>query len=503
MSEGLGLGRDFGIVLAGQIMAFAQGLLLLPLIIRTAGETVFGAYVLLLSITGLFFGMLGYGIPYRYQRNVVSAVDRTQRRELFEPQFTFHVVAVTVISIIIVLLGHPLTRWISEGTTQFTPLYIVGLIVSKLLYKQTVDYFQYTRRFLYFSLSLTSGPYLFVAMLLIMAATGRRLTLDVLLLLQVVASLLACAPLLVKLVREIGAPRFRLPLRQFIEDARIGLPLTVELAIDFLLRSSDRYLISLFLSVGDVGRYQPAYAVGSIALFFITMMETILVPAFSRLIDIGDRATAMASMEVVARLFLMVAVPMVIGSLMVGPSLVSLLTTPDIGAAGRWVTPFVAASMVFYGIARLASAAAFLIGRTSAILRANAFGAGVNIFLNLLFMPLMRDITVPAATAVIGYIANYVCIAWALRALWPLHIEWHAMLRYFLAASGMGAILWCLGFRAGEVTSISALSLAGCIAAGISSYFVLLHFIGGFGAREWTQLIGLARRRIPDTGQVA
>lgn len=497
------MGRDFTIIAAGQIMAFLQALILLPIIIRFAGPAVFGAYVLLSSIVGLVFSVLGYGIPYRYQRNVVSAATWQERRDLFEPQFTFHLAALAAVSAAVLLFGRPLQRWMFEDTAQFTPWYFVALIWARLLFKQAVDYFQYTRRFLAFSLGSTGIAYLFVALLAAVAWFARELSLDALLLLQTLAQLLVGAPLAVKLLREIGLPRLRLGWRQFAADARTGLPLTGELIIDFLLRSSDRYLILLYLSVSDVGRYQPAYTVGSIAIFLVSMTDTILVPALSRLVDLGRRDDAAALMATVVRLFLMLSAPMVVGALMTGPSLVGLLATPEIGAASRWVTPLIAAATIFYGVVRLASTAAFVIGRTPAILMANAVGAAANVLLNLALLPLLRSITLPAASALVGYAVDYVYIAWALRTLWPITIDWRAMARYFLASAGMGGLLWYLGFRVGEVAGLRPLALAGAIAAGVVGYFVLLALIGGFGRREMAQLASLARRDIPDAGRAA
>jgi O-antigen/teichoic acid export membrane protein len=342
-----------------------------------------------------------------------------------------------------------------------------------------------------------------VAMLVAWAAFAGSLSLDQILLAQTAATLIASLPLLAKLLGELGLPRLRLPLRQFLADARVGLPLTVELIIDFLLRSSDRYLILLFLSVADVGRYQPAYVIGSAAIFLVTMTESMLIPSLSRLVDLGQRAEAVALMTTVLRLFLMLATPIAVGALMTGPALVSLLANAEIGAASHWVTPFVAAAMIFYGVARLASTTAYVIGRTQTILMANAVGAVANVLLNLVFLPLVRDITVPAVTTLIGYVVGYIYIVWALRALWPVRIDWGAMLRYTVASAGMGVFLWCLGFRVAETSDIGTTTLGASIVAAIVVYFVLLRLIGGVDRREMQRLASLARRNIPDAGPAA
>lgn len=503
MGKSFGLGRDFGIVFAGQVMTLVQGVILLPIIIRTSGEAILGAYVLLLSIVSFLFAVLGCGIPYRYRRKVVSAASRAERRRLFEPQFTFQAVAIALAAMVVLRFGNRFERWLFDGSAHFTPFYLVAWMAARLLYQQSVDYFQYTQRFLHYSLSSTANSYLFVAMLLIVVATEHSLPLDSLLLLQCAANLLACVPLLIKLLHEIGPPRLRLPWHELVADARVGLPLAADLLVEFLLRSSDRYLILLFLSVEAVGRYQPAYTIGSVAIFLVAMMETILIPTLSRLVDTGQRAEAAQLMTMLLRLFLMLAIPIAFGALVAGPTLVSLLATAEIGAASRWVTPLVAAATVFYGLARLASITAYVLGRTATILVANTFGAAVNLALNLVLLPLIRDITLPAATTLIGYAIYLVFLAGALRALWPVHIDWTAVSRYLAASAGMSALLWYVGFRAGEVSGMGAFSMAVWIAVAIAFYFALLYLLGGFGRREMEQLARLTRREMPETGQAA
>ena len=46
------LGIDFLVLLAGQAMMVLQGIIVLPFVIKLAGEATYGAYVLLLSLMG-------------------------------------------------------------------------------------------------------------------------------------------------------------------------------------------------------------------------------------------------------------------------------------------------------------------------------------------------------------------------------------------------------------------------------------------------------------------
>jgi O-antigen/teichoic acid export membrane protein len=488
------LGIDFLVLLAGQAMMVLQGIVVLPFVIRLAGEATFGAYVLLLSLVGWLFSLLGCGIPYRYQRNLVSARTFQERKQLFEPQFTFQITCVAGISVAAILASNRFGTWLLDGVAYSVGLLVVYLFV-RLLNKQALDYFQYTQRFLPFSLTLSGNPYLFVALLAIVAFWQQHLTLDTLLALQIVSTAAISLPTLWVLVREIGIPRLRLPWTLLISDTKLGLPLMLELTIDFLLRSSDRYLILAFLSVAFVGIYQPAYTVGSLAIFFVTLTETILLPTLSRLVDEKQHEVAEDLTTMFLRLFVIVGVPMVVGSLLTGPSLIGLLTTPAIGLASAWVTPLIALATVFYGVARLAAAVAYVLRRTALILWANLAGAAVAIGLNLVMLPLFHSITVSGVAAAVGQLVNCLYVLFALRVVWRFAIDWSAVLRCCGAAGVMAGVLLAFGFWPGSVSPKGVVAFSVDVAVAIPAYFGALVLFGGIGRRDWNRLMSLASKR--------
>ena len=503
VSAGRRVGRDFIITLAGSAMNGLQGIVVLPIMIRIAGEATYGAYTLLISLLGLWIAFIGYGIPYRYQRNLVSAKTLAERRALFEPQFTFQLLMVALASAAILIAGRRLETWIFGDMTHFTPAYLAAVLFSNLLCRQSQDYFRYTQRFLPLSISSASATYVFVAILVAVALLTQELSLDTLLLLQAVTYLVISLPLLAVLLRELGLPRLKLPFRTLMEDIHVAWPLSVELVIDYALRFADRYVILLYLSVADVGRYQPAYALATVVMMLPTLIDIILVPALSRLVDLGERAEAERLLAIFLRLFLMFATPFAVGALMMGPTILGLLASPEIGEASRWVSPLMAVASIFLGIMRLASLVAFVMGRTRTILGASLLGAILNIALNVAVLAFVRDIAVPAASALVGYVAAAVYTVLALRPVWRIAFEWGAIARYCVAAAAMGLLLWVIGYPPGTVVSINPFLLAAVLAVGGVTYFAALTAVGGFGRREINQIGNLLRRQDRGAGQAA
>jgi O-antigen/teichoic acid export membrane protein len=303
------------------------------------------------------------------------------------------------------------------------------------------------------------------------------------------------------MLREIGLPRFHMPLHALIANVRLGWPLMIEMIVDFVLSTSDRYLIAAFLSIAFVGEYQPAYTLATLPMFLQTISDPLLTPAVSRLIDRGDRVAAEHMIAVFVRLFMMIVIPFAVGALMIGPSILGLLATPAIGMAGRWVVPLVAVATGFFGIMRFASLVAFVLGRTRLMVAPVFLGASINVGLNLLLIPLLKNITVAGVTTLLGYAASAIYACVLLHGEWRVVIDFKSVLRFSAAAAVMGGALWLLGYSPGAVAGMGIPYLVGAVASGIVVYFSVLWALGGFGRRELDQLGSLLRQRIPRGGE--
>jgi O-antigen/teichoic acid export membrane protein len=491
-----GIGWALGLTFVAQVILQLQGLILLPIVIPRMGEAAYGAYVLVIISLSQVFELTTNGISYSYSRKVVSAPTAGERRRLFEPQFTVQIIVFAVFSAALLAAGPTIGV---EGNIVVTAWLLVGVLAANLLSGQVRNYYRNTLRFLPYNLVLGGVPSLFIAMLLIGLVVGHAPTVDTLLALQAAAGIGLSLPFFWRMVREIGVPRFHLQPRVVAADFRAGLPVTIGMIINFTLSFGDRYLILLFLSVADVGRYQPAYQLASVVLFLPRIIGMILTPLLARMVDFGHRAESEHLVATAMRLFIMVAVPFAVGMTMVGPSLLGALTRVDVGVAGRWVLPIVAAAAMFYGLTMLMGSIGIALNRLSMLLRADALGMALNLGFNLALLPLLHEITVAAATTLLGYVASAAYYFYLLREHWRFHVEWGALLRFAAAAGIMGAALRAMGYRAGTVTAISVFPLLGGIAAAVIIYFVALIALGGLGRRERQQIASLMRSRAPET----
>lgn len=482
------MGRQLLVGVAVQAAVYVQSLVLFPIVIRHAGATTYGDFVVQLTLLYLLFGLYASGVPYRYRRDLVSAQTAGDRRALFGPQFAFQLVCVAVVLVAIVV-------WTSVSKTGNTPvsaaLPLIAWIIANTFYRLVADYFRYTLRMGIFNFLTGVPPYLFLVFVVSVVLAQGALSVDRLIAMQAASFALPALLPLGKMLREIGLPRPTLCWRTVVDDFKQGAPLTLELVIDFLLASSDRLLIAAFLSLAAVGSYQPAYTLGMLVIFLPRVFDAIMLPNLNRLIDQGKTVEAECLIQVMLNLLLLIALPFAAASFFVAPTLLRVLTNAEIASVSRWVTPVVACAAICYGAMLIAGQVAFALRRTRVIAVANASGSAINIVLNLLLLPVFASILLPAATTLIGYAVGLTLTAVSLRRYWRFRIDRLGALRCVVASAAMTLLLYQLGYRPGVFTAQSPATLAASIAAGIVVYFAVL-WISGVRIRDFRAVFGYA-----------
>jgi O-antigen/teichoic acid export membrane protein len=487
--------RSIFITFVAQLVLYGQGLIVMPIAIKLAGESVYGSYVLILNMLTTAYGLSSLGAGYNFRRRLSSTANPQARRALFEPQFSFQTLNLTILSGLALIGGAWLQQRLFGTAVHLDPWVVPVWFLAYMANSQVADYFRYSLRFVHFNL-IGAYPMLFVGFVALYAFITHGISLNALMLMQIAAYAIVTMPLLWIMLRETGILRFRLPWASLRADIAVGYPLTLEFITDLLMAYGDRYIILLYLTVADVGRYQPAYQLAALATFFPKVAGVVLPPMLSHYVDNGSEKAARDLVTSFLRLFLMLAIPFAAGVTMIGPSLIALLANPNVAHASRWVGPLIAVATIFNGIGLVAFQIGFVLGLTRTVLNANVVGAATNIALNLTLIYTLRSITVPAFVALVSYIASSAYIAWVLKGIWPIRIQKVPLLKFIAAAAGMAALLYMLGYRPGSVSAAPVSHLLLHITLGVMSYFLLLSAIGGFGRQDMHQLRGIFRKEL-------
>ena len=473
--------RHFAVTFASQIITTLQGIVVMPLVIRTAGITVYGASVVWPNALASIFVCTYFGVGYSYRRKLASADGVAERRTLFEPQYTYQLTFLALICVLASAAALLFGTRFSEGEISVSIWVPILWLAVHFLFFQTQEYFRNTLRFDYFNLINILSNVLFVASVVAWSFSGHPMTLTTLLLLTAATKAVATLPWTAMLVGEIGVPRLRLPWRTIIADAKVGWPLFLDYFSITLLAFGDRYLITIFLSIADAGRYQPGYQLATLLMFIPRCGDMLLTPILGRLVDSGEQAGAQRLSSDFLHFFLMIAIPFAVGAALAGPSIVALLANNQTAEASRWVTCLVVVGTALYGVSVLYYQGAYVLGRMRLVMIANLIGVSLNIALNTVLLYLFRNLTVAALASLLSYGATTLYVVLALRQDWSFQLDWGRIGKFVLAMLVMAGALLLAGLRPLSVSTLSLWSLVGVIGLGAALYFAVLALIGGLG----------------------
>jgi O-antigen/teichoic acid export membrane protein len=475
----------------GNALLASKGILLLPLLVKNLGTSSYGAFTLLMSTVTILLNISNLGTGYRYKRYMPAVEGREERSAIFYFQFIFQ--AVIIIGFGTALIGAPdlLATWLLKESIQFSPVLVAVLLVLSFLNYQVGGYFRLTGRMKFFTLAQAGVPYVEILILAAAMLSGVDFSINFILSANIAALILISFPLSLKLIKEIGFAWPEWKLDDIRTDLLFGLPMLASLLVDFFLSTSDRYIINYFLSSREVGLYSPAYSLGTFIRFIPSIYIYVMPVYLSKLVDGGleDEAKRMVNWSL--KLFFVVSIPFVCGAALFGKPVLELFANKDVASASAYVLPIVAVATVFYGLNVIIGEILFLKLKTKRILFANGISAAVNISLNIVLIPIFRDINVAAMTTLVGYLVAFIAMRREIRSVpyFALDVPFAlkvAMVSVLAAAAAYGMTVIGLEERTGMILSLT-------VYIGVLS--LLYYGTGIFGKRELQELRTVLSKR--------
>jgi O-antigen/teichoic acid export membrane protein len=474
------------IVLSGHLLIYAQGVILMPIIIKTIGVKVYGGYGILITIVGFVMGISSFGVGFRRSRFLPSASDRENRQALFYPQFYFHFASLMLLSVGLILLFPILDKSFFKGDVSFAIWLVVPYFIFNLLYSQTTDYFRYTHRINYFNSFTVSYAFLNITFIILLFSLNYRLTINALFTVQIVSSMLVAVPLTIKMIRELRF-RFAIPnLEDLLRDIKLGFPLVLVYIVDFILNSSDRYVIAAFISITAVGYYNSAYALGSFIVLLPKISGVVLPPLIFKAVDAGNEAEARTMVNYTIKFYLLAAIPFVVGSAVMSKPILTLLANKEVADSAFLVTPVVALGTLFYGLNIILSNVLFVRLKTAVMFKMNFIAAIMNLGINLLIFYFIRNILVAAISTFLSYFVAFIFVHRMVAIEWPIDYDFKTIIKSMVAALVMGVVL---SLALGLGTGAQRFSyVVGEIIIGLSIYCVAIFLLKTFSPHEWLHL---------------
>jgi O-antigen/teichoic acid export membrane protein len=474
--------------LAGHLLVFVQSLILIPIIIKVAGPETYGTYVLIISYMSIMFGISSMGVGINAKRWLPSTLGEGERAATFYPQFWFQILSVLSFAILSVTVYIIFFASLNQQLSGFLVWLVPAYLLAYTLYSQVTDYYRYTHRVGIFNISTVSQPYLFVFIAIGIFWNTEILNLNTLIASFTFSSILIGGSLFLLLYKEIGLQCSIPSHSDCAREIKVGFPLILAYLVDVILLAGDRYIISIILTLRDVGIYVPAYTLGSLVIVLPKVFGVVLPPLISQRIDAGDEAGAKRLSDIAVRIFLLLSIPYFVGSAVLGAEVLKLYATDEIANAAWPVVPIVSLASIFYGLILIKSNVLFVRLKTKSLLKINLVCMVLNIILNILLLKIFGNVVVAAVATLVSYVMSYLLInRMPIKDAIDFEIDKPWVYKILLCSSIMGVILI---FMASIFPYEGAATIGFGVMAGSITYAILILMQASIRA----ELVFLAKR---------
>jgi len=278
---------------------------------------------------------------------------------------------------------------------------------------------------------------------------------------------------LIIILRQIGFkfPRFTL-INSYL---KYGLPLIPATIILWIIHSSDRYMIGIFMEARDVGLYSGAYSLSNIIILFAGSLGMVLLPIISKLYDNGDLEQTRKYLKYSLKSIMMLSIPAAFGLSILATPLLRILT-PDDYISGNTVIPYITSGLVVFAFYQICIYTIYLVKKNMWIVVLLSISAVLNILFNLLLIPYLGIIGAAVATLVSYGILGVITVLVSSRYL-KFDINIVFMIKSVSASAIMSLIIWWL-----NPAGIGMIVLA--VLLGIIIYLVTLFLLKGISRYE-------------------
>ena len=397
--------QRIGLIGITTLLASLSGIILLPILTKTLPIEEYGIWVQIMVTISLILPIALMDLPYAMVRFLAAEKDKKEIQEGFYSIAVFILFTSLIISLLLFLISKPFAATFLDDRIELVKM--ISLIIPiQCLNGLCLNFFrtfQQIKRYSLFSLLQTYGNVVLVAYA-VLSGYGIFGAVVSILIVQLIAFLLMGCLIVTKI--GVKVPNFS----RIKEYLNFALPVVPGSMSSWIVNSSDRYIIGLFLGTAFVGYYSPGYALGNIIIMFITPLSFLLHPVLSKLYDERKEEEVKNYLKYALKYFLMLAIPSAFGLSLLSKQLLTILSTPEIASHGYLITPFVAASALLFGVYAVIAQIIILVKKTRIIGAIWIIAAIMNLGLNLIVVPHM-GILGAAITTLIAFMLALILVS--------------------------------------------------------------------------------------------
>lgn len=463
--------KDLGIIGASKIVSMISSLLLIPILTKTLGPYNYGLWAQVTVTLPLFAIILEMGVPFSIAR-LFPARDEKERGRDLSSVLVVVTLALGIFGAILLLFPSILADTVFDGHILIVQI-VVFLVIAHCFNGLFLSVFRALREM------KTLGIINIVRRLSELGIMGSIALLGYGLI-GVLGGALFSYTIFVFILLYMVRDRIKLrkpkigPMKEYFSLSIPTMPAGVS---ELIVIMSDRYLVGIFLGATYVGYYAPAYALGETAPKFVTgMLALVLFPTLSKHFEDGNTSQVKHIIHLCTKYFVLFSLPLIIGFTIIGRSLLSAFTTPEIASNAYIILILSSIVGLLMGLETIFRQTIGLKKDTKLIGIMWTIAAVLNVGANIVLIPeygiLAAGLTSIAAYLVVALFA----IFYTMKHMY-VPIDFVVIGKIVLSAGFMGATLLLVNVYIWQ-------NLLFSIVIGVVSYFLYLYVTNALTADE-------------------
>jgi O-antigen/teichoic acid export membrane protein len=394
--------QRIGLVGITNIFIGISSLILLPIMTKNFSISNYGIWVQINTTIALIPNLATLGLPYTMVRFLSAEKDKKIIQEGFYSISTIVLASTTIISALMFLFSKNIAVAIFNGDVNLAMLLSI-IVFLACLNSLLLNFFRTFQQMKRYSGFLLIQSYLGVLIVSYFAISkyGIFITASGLL----IANLITFIIMASFIILDIG---FKLPeFKNFREYLYFGIPTIPSNLSSWIVDSSDRYLIGIFLGTAFVGYYSPGYTLGYMIIMILAPFSLLLPSLLPKYYEENEIEKVRLYLKYSMKYFLLIAIPTAFGLSILSKPILMILTTPEIALHGYLITPFTALSALFVGIYAIILNVIILKKKTKIMGIIWIIAATLNLGLNIIIIPYF-GILGAAATTLLAYLIAFI-----------------------------------------------------------------------------------------------
>ncbi|MEE2753640.1 MAG: oligosaccharide flippase family protein, partial [Candidatus Latescibacterota bacterium] len=186
--------------------------------------------------------------------------------------------------------------------------------------------------------------------------------------------------------------------KNFRPIVSMSAPLLFPQIASWSMHLADRFLLGALAGSEAVGIYAANYNLPVFVNHLTGAIFFSFTPVFARLWNTGDFDGVRNSFRQTGNAIFGIGIPMIVGMTILGPQIMTLLTTPEIASHSKQIIPFVALAYFSTALGGFGSEICMYSGRTKALAVLTILAAGLNLVLNSVMIPVWGVLGASIAT---------------------------------------------------------------------------------------------------------